>query len=72
MSVVTLKAHFDGQTIQLDEPYELRPNTQLIVTVLQSSPEDEHRAGWADLSARGLSNAYGENEPEYSAADMQL
>ncbi len=71
MSVVTLKAHFDGQAIQLDEPYELRPNTQLIVTVLPPAAEDEVRAGWATLSARGLANAYGEDEPEYTAADIQ-
>ena len=36
MPSVSLKAHFDGQTIQLDEPYKLPPDAQLIVTVLSA------------------------------------
>lgn len=71
MPVISLKAHYDGHTIQLDEPYELPPDAQLIVTVLPPALEDEERAGWAALSARGLASAYGENEPEYSAGDIQ-
>ena len=71
MPVISLKAHFDGKTIQLDEPYELPRDVQLIVTVLSPSPLDTERAGWAALSARGLAYAYGDNEPEYSVADIQ-
>ncbi len=67
MPAISLKAHFDGHAIQLDEPYELPRDAQLLVTVLAppSLP------GWAELSAQGLSRAYGENEPEYSPADLQ-
>ncbi len=32
MEIVSLSAHFDGQSIQLDEPYKLEPNTKLIIT----------------------------------------
>ena len=71
MSVVTLKAHFDGETIRLDEPYELRPNTRLIIAVLPPESAVEERTEWAVLGARGLANAYAEDEPEYSAADIQ-
>ena len=71
MSVISLKAHFDGKTIQLDEPYELPPDAQLIVTVLSPTPVEAERAGWATLSAGGLANAYSDNEPEYSVADLQ-
>jgi len=31
---------------------------------------EKERAGWFDLSARGLARAYGDSEPEYSAADL--
>ena len=71
MPVISLKAHFDGKTIQLDEPYELPPDAQLIVTVLPPAPVEAERAGWAALSACGLANAYGDSEPEYSVADLQ-
>lgn len=34
MNAITLPAHFDGSQIQLDEPFEMEPDTKLIVTVL--------------------------------------
>ena len=71
MPVISLKAHFDGKMIQLDEPYELPQDAQLIVTVLSPPLLGAERAGWAVLSARGLAHAYGDNEPEYSVADIQ-
>ena len=73
MSSVILKAHFDGEHIVLDEPFVLPPNAPLAVTVLAlPSPEhDRERAGWAALSAQSLARAYGDNEPEYSLADLK-
>ncbi len=71
MPVISLKAHFDGKSIQLDEPYELPPDAQLIVTVLSPSPVDDERATWAAISARGLANAYGNDEPDYSELDIK-
>lgn len=68
MPIVSLKAHYDGNTIHLDEPYDLPEGAPLIVTVL--APPDPERAGWLNLSARGLARAYGDSEPEYSAADL--
>jgi hypothetical protein len=70
MPSVSLKAHFDGKTIHLDEPFDLPEGAQLIVTVLEAVPRDEERAGWFDLGARGLARAYGDSEPEYSNADL--
>ena len=70
MPTISLKAHFDGRAIQLDEPYELPRDAQLIVTVLATSTSDNDRADWATLTARGLANAYGNDEPEYSVADI--
>ena len=34
METKTLRAHFDGSQILLDEPFELEPNVELIITVL--------------------------------------
>ena len=52
MSSVILKAHYDGEHIVLDEPFELPPNTPLAVTVLSpATPEHEsERAEWAALT----------------------
>ncbi|MEK6407510.1 MAG: hypothetical protein AABN34_11140 [Acidobacteriota bacterium] len=65
METVTLRAHFDGKLIVLDEPFELEPNTELIVTVVPRS-SDEERAAWTQLALESLARAYGDDEPEYS------
>ncbi|HEX6865128.1 MAG TPA: hypothetical protein VF414_20025 [Thermoanaerobaculia bacterium] len=68
----SLKAHYDGKSIRLDEPFDLPEGARLIVTVLETegAPIEDERAGWSDLSARGLARAYGDSEPEYSIADV--
>ena len=66
MSLRTVCAHFDGQHIHLDEPCDLQPDTQLLVTVLQEQKPDEERETWLLLSSKGLERAYGEDEAEYS------
>lgn len=71
MPVVSLKAHFDGQHIQLDEPFELPRDAQLLVTVLKPASSEEQRESWLKLSAQGLASAYGENEPDYSDVEIQ-
>jgi hypothetical protein len=68
MSAVTLKAHYDGERIVLDEPFELPANARLVVTVLSSDPE---RTEWSEVAMRGLAGAYGEAEPEYSSEDIR-
>ena len=66
MSLRTVRAHFDGQHIRLNEPCDLQPDTQLLVTVLQEQKPDEERETWLLLSSKGLERAYGEDEDEYS------
>jgi hypothetical protein len=61
MKTITLRAHFDGQSIRLDEPFRLAPDTPLAVTILESDSD----LAWSGLSARGLEAAYGDREPEY-------
>jgi hypothetical protein len=65
MKVITLQAHFDGERICLDEPFELEPNTKLIVTVLLGEHPDDEREAWLLLSKKGLEAAYGVDEVEY-------
>ncbi len=66
MSLVVLPAHFNGEHIQLDEPFELAPNTKLIITVLPESADDPHHEEWLCLSEQRLYEAYSEDEPDYS------
>ncbi len=68
MPTAVLKAHYDGEHIVLDEPFQLPANASLVVTVI--APDDE-RAAWADLGAQNLARAYGDDEPEYTAADLK-
>ncbi len=64
MDNISIPAHFDGEQILLDEPFELEPNTKLIVTVLPNHDSDHE--SWLLLSADRLDNAYASGEPEYS------
>ena len=69
MPTVALKAHFNGNHIVLDEPFDLPPNSPLIVTLL---PEpDTERADWEALAVASLARAYGPDEPDYSLNDIK-
>ncbi len=72
---VTLRAHYDGEHIVLDEPFEIPANASLAVTVLAPDPSahdrERERASWAALSAWSLARAYGDDEPEYTVADLR-
>jgi len=70
MPSISLKAHYDGTAIRLDEPFDLPEGAELIVPVLEAAQPVKEGAGWIDLSARGLARAYGDSEPEYSVADV--
>ncbi len=72
MASVILKAHYDGEHIMLDEPFDLPPNAPLAVTVLSPvAPDgDLGRAEWVALGVQSLARAYGDAEPEYSVADL--
>jgi hypothetical protein len=63
-----LSAHYDGKKIELDEPYPLPENAQLVVIVL---PQDDERPDWLRLSVQQLARAYSDNEPEYTEADLR-
>ena len=67
MPMIAVPAHFDGERICLDEPFDLEPNAKLIVTILPEQESDSEHAAWSSLSGQRLKDAYSENEPEYSA-----
>ena len=67
MSGLTLKAHFDGKHITLDEPYALQPGAPLTVIVL-STPNDFENAELTQSAVTGLARAYADDEPEYTLA----
>ena len=67
MPMIAVPAHFDGERICLDEPFDLEPNAKLIVTILPGRESDIEYAAWLHLSGQRLKDAYGENEPEYSS-----
>ena len=68
MTTAVLKAHYDGEHIVLDEPAQLPANVPLVLTVSAADPE---RYEWAALGAQSLARAYGEDEPEYTLADLK-
>jgi hypothetical protein len=68
MPTGVLKAHYDGKRVVLDEPCELPANTPLLVTVFTP---DADRSAWTSLGALNLARAYGDDEPDYSTADLK-
>lgn len=69
MPLLTVAAHYDGSRVLLDEAVRLRPNTRLIVTVLEDS--DQEREEFFCMSSRALAAACADDEVEYSEADLQ-
>ena len=70
MPAVTLKAHYDGERIVLDEPFEIPPNSPLMVTMV---PATEAVVGeeWILAARNALSSTYGTEEPEYGPEDLR-
>ena len=70
MPTVSLQAHFDGERIQLDEPYDLPINSRLLVTVLVPDELAAERKEWFDAAAIAFERGYGDDEPDYSDAKI--
>lgn len=68
MPLLTVAAHYDGSRVLLDEAVHLRPNTRLIVTVLEDS--DQERDEFLSMASRALGMATGDDEVEYTEADL--
>ena len=68
MATAVLKAHYDGKQIVLDEPFGLSVDAPLTVTVF--TPDGEN-SEWGTLVAQNLARAYGDDEPDYTTADLK-
>ncbi len=69
MPSITLNAHFDGQRITLDEPFEIPSNAKLLVTILETP--DLEQDEWTGFSLRNLARAYSNDEPEYPVSALK-
>ncbi len=58
MPTVTLQAHFDGERIVLDEPFDLPVHTPLMVTLLPAPLQTEPDSEEAWLRAMAASDAF--------------
>lgn len=52
--------------IMLDEPFKLKSGAKLLVVILPEQQSSGEHEEWLMLSKKGLSNAYGKDEVEYS------
>jgi hypothetical protein len=68
MKTVTLSGHVAGQSILLDEPFELPVGAKLLITILPDDASDVERKDWYALAKAGLARAYSDDEPEYPAS----
>jgi len=68
MPLLTVAAHYDGSRVLLDEAIALRPNTRLMVTILEDA--DQERDEFLSMTSRALGAAFADDEVEYSEADL--
>lgn len=69
MPMTSITAHYDGKHVLFDEEVDLPPHTRLLVTVLDDADAD--REDFLALAATGLADSYGEDEVEYTEADLK-
>ncbi|MDX2082085.1 MAG: hypothetical protein SFU53_14970 [Terrimicrobiaceae bacterium] len=72
MKTITVPAKRNGSHIDPVNPVEIPENAKLFILI--ATPEtvedqdEDFRVDWYALSTRGLSRAYGDQEPDYSDA----
>ncbi len=67
-SLLNLPAHYDGKSIVLDTPFNLKPDDKLLITILSAEYSSDERKDWIVSSLSSLNNAYDKDEPEYSSS----
>jgi hypothetical protein len=65
MKTVTVSGHVEGNSIQLDEPFDLPAGAKLLITVIPVETADASRSQWIEFAKEGLARAYGDDEPDY-------
>ena len=66
VNAVTLKAHYDGKQVCLDEPCQLPPQTRLLVFVMPELSGNNDLEELHELGRQSLARAYSDHEPDYS------
>ena len=71
MPTVALQAHYDGEHIVLDEPYDLPANASVMVTLLPSTSDADPEDAWLRAAASSEAFAFLLDPAEdiYTAAD---
>ncbi len=57
----------DATHLELEEPIHAQQGDSLVLSLTTNRDVNSDRASWIALSASGLAEAYGEDEPDYSA-----
>jgi hypothetical protein len=60
--MLEIHGHYDGTQVLLDEPCELKPNTKVIITVIENDEDTD----WYLLGKKSFARAYADDEPEIS------
>lgn len=58
---LTVEVVFDGDVFRPVKPLNIKPNTRMEITIA------DEREDWLAFSARQFENAFGDDEPDYSA-----
>ena len=71
MPTIALQAHYDGEHIVLDEPYDLPANANLMVTLLPSTSDADSEDAWQRAAASSEAFAFLADPAEdiYTATD---
>jgi hypothetical protein len=64
MPIVALQAHYDGERIVLDEPFDLPRNAPLIVTLLTAPADSDSEGTWLRSAASSQAFAFLANPAE--------
>ncbi len=68
MPLRSIPAHYDGSQVLLDAPVTIKPNSRLIVTILEDV--DAEREDFLRLAGASLADSYSDEEVEYSEEDL--
>ena len=61
-NMLEIYGHYDGTQFLPDEPCELKPNTKVIITVVENDENED----WYLLGKKSFARAYADDEPEIS------
>lgn len=73
MHTILSAGYWNGEAIVPDELLDMEPNTKLIVAVrVDNGSAEAEREEWYRFVSQNLARAYGNDEPEYTEADIKV